>query len=367
MDTDPSRFPRLRHVGVDLRNLEVTVRVTLEAGGRSLVGEADALATQPGRLRASAQATLRALEPLIPDRTRLGVEDIVVLSEAGDWVAVHLILLDNRGSARSVGTAPTEMGLEASVVRASLDAIDRLFELPVGRLELASADLHDAIAEETDPETTPSIGDARTTVAVVSHQLRAPLTVMNEALETIQNRWDQLDEATKKQLVEVGTRQARVLLERLDVLLEAMSGGPESPRATPIIETLDEALLGLDIEREHVQVRAPDGPSALVVPGHLEEILRNLIDNAFTHGAPPVDVVVRSEGNTVTVCVEDHGHGVPPAEEPDLFEDTHGARRSGHGIGLYIVRLLVELNGGRVWHESVRPRGARFCFEVPAG
>lgn len=83
-------------------------------------------------------------------------------------------------------------------------------------------------------------------------------------------------------------------------------------------------------------------------------------------------VAVRADGGTVVIAVEDAGVGVPPEFVPLLFDRfsqaSVGASRvaEGSSLGLAIVKLLVEAQGGEVWYEDARPAGARFCVRLPA-
>jgi signal transduction histidine kinase len=110
-------------------------------------------------------------------------------------------------------------------------------------------------------------------------------------------------------------------------------------------------------------------PALRVYADHerLEQVLVNLIANAVRHGRPPVHVTAEALGDTVRIAVRDHGPGVPPEHQGALFERFGGD--SDHpdsvGLGMWIVRLLVEAHGGTVGYESAGP-GARFIVSLPA-
>jgi signal transduction histidine kinase len=98
----------------------------------------------------------------------------------------------------------------------------------------------------------------------------------------------------------------------------------------------------------------------------------NLLGNAlkFTaarDGAGCVSVALRSTPQGSAVCVEDDGLGLPPGREAELFRPfvrLHGDRVPGNGVGLTIVRRIVEAHGGRIWAERADGGGARFLFTL---
>jgi PAS domain S-box-containing protein len=105
----------------------------------------------------------------------------------------------------------------------------------------------------------------------------------------------------------------------------------------------------------------------------LSAVFVNLIGNAVKFGGPGVTVWIRAreEGGTALVSVEDTGPGIPDAEKTRVFEKFRkSGRKSGKGLGLHIVRTLVERYGGRVWVEDRVPghpeRGAAVRFTLPA-
>ncbi|MBU8900388.1 PAS domain-containing sensor histidine kinase [Corallococcus sp. H22C18031201] len=112
-------------------------------------------------------------------------------------------------------------------------------------------------------------------------------------------------------------------------------------------------------------------------PGHfdrlrLEQVVNNLMTNAFRHGkGSPVHVSLTSCDNTLRLMVRDHGPGVPLSERERVFQrfaqGRDSQRAGGLGLGLYIVRQIVEAHGGRVWVEDAPGGGAAFMVELPPG
>jgi signal transduction histidine kinase len=122
----------------------------------------------------------------------------------------------------------------------------------------------------------------------------------------------------------------------------------------------------------HVDVAVPPGVRVVADPRRLEQVVANLVENALRFGRLPVEVDARAIAEGVALTVRDHGDGVPPALLPTLFSQlrplTGRPRRSAaSGLGLALVRGLVEAMGGRVRYEAPAAGGATFAVTLPRG
>jgi signal transduction histidine kinase len=125
---------------------------------------------------------------------------------------------------------------------------------------------------------------------------------------------------------------------------------------------------------QQLRVRlSPRLPEVLADSRRLGQVLVNLILNASKFGPPSseIEVAVTLKGRAIKVTVADRGPGVPPEQAVRLFEPyyrapaTAGSGKDGVGLGLSIVKSIVEAHSGRVGVESRRGGGARFWFELP--
>ena len=107
-------------------------------------------------------------------------------------------------------------------------------------------------------------------------------------------------------------------------------------------------------------------------PDRLDQILTNLMENALRHGDGTVSLTVVPTGHdgeeTIAITVSDEGEGIPPENYPLIFTRFwHGSRRGGTGLGLYVVRGLVEAHGGKISVGRAPAGGAEFRFTLPTG
>lgn len=143
---------------------------------------------------------------------------------------------------------------------------------------------------------------------------------------------------------------------------------PSPVELGPLVET----ALGKLGHPEGVSVEVPPGIPVVADARRLEQVVANLVDNALQHGSAPVLVSVESVSDgMLELAVTDHGRGVPPALVPTLFSRVRTLGREnrdrsrGTGLGLSLVRSLVEAMGGRVWYETAPHGGGSFRFILP--
>jgi signal transduction histidine kinase len=138
------------------------------------------------------------------------------------------------------------------------------------------------------------------------------------------------------------------------------------------VQAVVEPLLAQRAQRLRLRIKLPV-PEVLADSRRLGQVLVNLILNASKFGPPSsdIDVTVSHKGDAVRVAVSDRGPGVPADQAERLFEPyyrapaTAGSGKDGVGLGLSIVKSIVEAHAGRVGVESRRGGGARFWFELP--
>ena len=219
-------------------------------------------------------------------------------------------------------------------------------------------------------------------LAVLSHELRTPLTAILGWVRTLRLRpAEGAALAHGLEVIERNTRmQAQLIEDLLDVSRIIAGKLTLERKPLPITAVVEAALegvrgaadahgvsLGVSVEEPGLRVEAD--------AARLQQVFANLLSNAvkFTPGGGRVDVEVRRRADTVVVTVRDTGRGIPAEFLPHVFDRFRQAdagitrTKGGLGLGLAIVRHLVELHGGTVAAESAgEDQGASFSVALPA-
>jgi signal transduction histidine kinase/ActR/RegA family two-component response regulator len=216
-------------------------------------------------------------------------------------------------------------------------------------------------------------------LAVVSHELRTPLTAMLGWVRLLTT--GMLDDATSARALPVIERNTKLLAQLIDDLLDVsrivagklrLEAGPVDLVA--VIESAIEAVQGL-ADAKSIGLKAVLDPSAGSLvgdPGRLQQVVWNLLSNAikFTPSRGRIDLRLERAGTHARLRVRDTGRGISRELLPHIFDrfrqDDATRRHGGLGLGLAIVRHIVELHEGRVWAESDgEGRGATLVVELP--
>ncbi len=206
-------------------------------------------------------------------------------------------------------------------------------------------------------------------VAITSHELRTPVTVVKGYADTLVDRWEQLDDTQRREAAQIIGQRAGELAQLLDGLLldSVLTGESGGPVRTPfdLAEVLVEALDRLPERiRDRLDRSIPsDLPLALGDPIGVAAVVAELAGNADKYAPDTSEILITagSDDRTVYFRIADHGVGVRPANVErafDRFWQAEGRDRrrfGGLGLGLYLVRRLVERQNGWV---SLRPREA---------
>jgi signal transduction histidine kinase/ActR/RegA family two-component response regulator len=218
-------------------------------------------------------------------------------------------------------------------------------------------------------------------LATLSHELRTPLNAILGWVQILRRKSDAESVERGLETIERNARLQATLIEDLLDMSRIVSGNVRvEKQPVRIVAVLDAALeavrptaLAKRIEMHaHVETEADE---VCGDPARLQQVIWNLLTNAlkFTPEGGTVHVRVRREGGNVVTAVSDNGGGIDPAFLPHVFERFRQAdgsttrRHAGLGLGLSIVRQLVELHGGTVSAESDGPGlGATFTVTLPA-
>jgi len=217
-------------------------------------------------------------------------------------------------------------------------------------------------------------------VSTVAHELRSPLTSVKGFTATLLSKWPRFTDDQKRVMLETvnadADRVTRLITELLDV------SRIEAGRIELHRELVDLRGRAAKIVAGRVAAGDPESrfriesadrlPEVWLDADKVDQILANLIENAIRHGAGTVTTVIESavvhDGPGVAVSVRDQGPGIAPEFAPRVFRQFWRAkRRGGAGLGLFIVKGLVEAHGGSITVAQAPGGGAEFRFTMPAG
>jgi signal transduction histidine kinase len=213
-------------------------------------------------------------------------------------------------------------------------------------------------------------------IANAAHELRTPLTNLQGYLEALRDGVITADRSTYESLHEEADRLVR-LSRSLDALAEgdAAAGPPELrpiDLAAAVRSAVELAQPAIDRAGLRVELSSPPSVPARANPDHLAQVLANLLSNAVRYTPAGGSIVVRVERHPddLLVSIANTSEPIPPDDLARVFERFYRVEKSrdrargGAGIGLAIVKQLVEASGGRVGAESLDGQ-TRFWFSLP--
>ena len=215
--------------------------------------------------------------------------------------------------------------------------------------------------------------------SAIGHELKTPLTVLKMLAPSL-SQWTDLPAGTQAEIVET----FRQNLNRLETLIAdwlesaRLEAGAVRLYRQPVDlvrlsqHVIDE-LSPLMARRQQKATLRVDTDLPVIHGDHrrLEQVLSNLVGNAIKFAPPNSVIGVRLQcmGDSVQICVEDAGLGVPLSERERIFDKfsttVENRALAGTGLGLFVCRQLVQLHGGRIWVQDQPGGGSRFCFTLP--
>lgn len=214
-------------------------------------------------------------------------------------------------------------------------------------------------------------------VAMVSHELRTPLTSIAGFADTLLESWEDLPREEVYEFLTIINRQAIFLGDLVEDVLVIPRLEANRLRLDPELFDLGDLIEDVSLMvfpnggRKTSLVSLPDGVRVFADRRRVQQILRNLMENARKYGGDQIMVEGAVMGDQYLLIVSDNGPGVPDEETRRVFDDfeqlSKGDAReaTGIGLGLPIARRLARAMGGDVWYERRFPTGSRFCYSLP--
>jgi len=219
-------------------------------------------------------------------------------------------------------------------------------------------------------------------IDVVSHQLRSPLTNLRWTVDllSIDKVGGSLPE--KEEYFAILQENIKRMLELVNDLLivSKIEQGvfPQRKQEISVADLFLEMISGVKIYAEALDVKInfypqDNLPKIFADPSQLKLIMENLLDNAirYSENKGEVDVGIEKKGKYLFFKVKDAGVGIPEKDQKLIFqkffrgENVLRKQTQGSGLGLFVVKSIIEKSGGRIWFESKEEKGTVFYFTLP--
>ena len=299
-----------------------------------------------------------ALRELLLQLTLAGLGALAVAALVGDVLARAALRPVERYRRRAAEIADGANGLRLEVPEGRDDEVTRLGHT-----------LNDMLAALER-----SIDRERRFVNEASHELRTPLTLLKSRIQLAQRRSRSVEEhETVLDELAIDVTRLTELADQLLTLGSTEGAPPGTANVAEVAATVVEQQRLAHPERADaltLQVDPVASPAA-IDPRALERVLTNLVENAFAHGSPPVQIRVHPAPGSVVIEVTDDGPGMPPDlldHATERFTRADDARsRPGAGLGLSIVAALVRGAGGelKLCHDGQHSSHGRQMVDVP--
>jgi two-component system sensor histidine kinase KdpD len=310
-------------------------------------------------------------EPLSREQVRRIIPGPGTLSRLGTHSREQgdLLVIALTASGRPVGLLALSADAAARHAREPLLLFANQIALAVERAQLREQALRTRLNEEVARL-------AKTLVAAVAHDLRAPLASIKASSSTLSDADLEIGPDARRDLISLIDTQADHLADLVGNLLDMsrIQAGVLQPRCTvaPLDELVSAVLAGLSqsVRGRDVRVELPPGlPPVDADIVLMSRVLTNLVQNAVRYGPPGTPITIRAAGlgeDAIELSVTDHGPGVDPGRREDIFEFfARRADDAGAGLGLAIAKTFVKAHGQRIWVEDAPRAGTRFCFTLP--
>ena len=221
--------------------------------------------------------------------------------------------------------------------------------------------------------------EAKTTfISIVSHELKTPVALIKGYVCTLNRddvEWDSefVDESLK--IIEEEADHLNELIENLLDATRLQSGRFAIQKSDISVPKMAHRLIerfATQTDKHTFKVEFPDDfPPVMADDTRIEQVLSNLISNAIKYSKTgEITISGETRPDTVIICVSDEGAGIAPHDLPFIFDRFYrspdAARKTkGAGLGLYLTKQIIEAHKGRIWIDTERDKGARFCFSLP--
>jgi signal transduction histidine kinase len=345
MESPDAGLRLVRHIREDLGNRRI--RIVLRTGQPGEAPERDVvLAHDIHDYKSKAELTAQKLFTVLVGAVRAW-RDIVTISRLNEELAALNASLEHKVASRTAELVESRDALALAKDRAEL-----------------------ALSRETEAKQ-----QLRQFLSMVSHEFRTPLAVVDSAAQMLMMRAERSDAGMLPRLTTIRTAVQRLV----DLIATCLADEQLESGRIVLQEKATDLQPLLEAAVNHHRTAAPDRALVLAVEPMpvawgdarlLALVLNNLIGNALKYSEGEVEVSARPDHDGIVVQVRDHGIGIPRRDRDRIFERffraTNALGISGSGIGLHMVRQIVELHGGTITVDSREGRGSIFTVRLRA-
>lgn len=218
--------------------------------------------------------------------------------------------------------------------------------------------------------------------SLVSHQLRTPFATINWYIELLLSEDAGKLNAKQKQYLEEAYHASKRMVNLVNVLLSIsrieMGTTIVEAKPTDIVSSAEIILKEnkLEIQNKKLKVSTTYGkniPTVLVDPKQLSMVFQNLLGNAikYTPAGGKIFIKIELKGKEIVIAIKDTGIGIPKSAQPNIFgrffraDNAKESEPEGAGLGLYILKSIVDQMKGKIWFESQENKGTTFFVTFP--
>jgi signal transduction histidine kinase len=219
-------------------------------------------------------------------------------------------------------------------------------------------------------------------ISIVSHQLRSPISNLKWAAEVLHSkRFGEINDKQLeyiKMLGENSDRMAELVSDLLMVSKIEQGSLTLQKTAFSLVNLTKEVISGFNAlaEASNVKIKtkfAESLPNVFADPARIKVVIENLIDNAIRYIKESGEVLIEvtSQGENILFRIEDNGVGIPREDQKHIFQRFFRSQNilrhqtQGSGLGLSIVKPIMEKSGGKIWFKSEENKGSTFYFTLP--
>jgi signal transduction histidine kinase len=266
----------------------------------------------------------------------------------------------------TVAAIPDSNGLPRGYVATYVDIADRKRAEGVLSEHAAELERGNARLRESNARLEAALAFKNDLTAMLTHDVAQPISSIASLSELLCSDWADLPEDIRLELatkIDKNTHRLIKMMNDLQLLFRLDTGSITARRApVPLLEVIQVIVAASGAANGDVEIAISEELSVLADRGHVIAVVQNLLTNALRYGESPVCLRATRRDDVIEVIVQDGGAGIAEELLPNLF----GRFMRGSGLGLFIVRHLVEANGGSVRYEPAVPRGARLIVTLEA-